>query len=288
MVFGGRSRLGRALFRRTSALRSIVRTPGDRLQGQTIVNDFSAIEPWMLEGSPSVIYTVGITRGSDSELDRVNADLAFATASTARNAGVPRFIYISSFSVYGECPMIGADSPARPVSGYGRSKWRAEQMLADLADRDFETISVRLPSLYDLSYGKLVQLISAWTRFRIFPGPVSHVQRSFMSFDNAAALILRLATADQSETTKATVAAADSAPFCFDRARQVVADATHRRIFCPRLPVLDAVLGATAPGLYSSLFQNSLLQSEYNAAGEIPSTLYADIAHIAQRTAGLP
>ena len=272
---------------RTTALRSIVRAPGDPSQGQTIVDDYSAIEPCMLEGSASVIYTVGTTRGSDTELDHVNADLAFATASAARTAGVRRFIYVSSFSVYGECAMIGADSPARPASGYGRSKWRAEQLLADLADPDFEPISVRLPSLYDLSYGKLVQLISAWTRFRIFPGPAAPVQRSFMSYDNAAALILGLATTNQSETTRAKVAAADSAPFSFDRARQVVADAAHRRIFCPRLPVVDAVIGATAPGLHASLFQNSLLQPECNAASELPSTLYADIAHIARRTAGL-
>lgn len=53
-------------------------------------------------------------------------------------AGVRRFVFSSSATVYGDPATvpIGEDAPTRPANPYGRSKWMVEQMLADLVASD--------------------------------------------------------------------------------------------------------------------------------------------------------
>jgi UDP-glucose 4-epimerase len=53
-------------------------------------------------------------------------------------AGVRRFVFSSSATVYGDPERVPIDESARisPTNPYGRSKWMVEQMLADLAASD--------------------------------------------------------------------------------------------------------------------------------------------------------
>jgi len=55
----------------------------------------------------------------------------------ARAAGITRFVFSSTASVYGEPESlpIREDSPKRPINPYGQSKWMTEQMLSTYADR---------------------------------------------------------------------------------------------------------------------------------------------------------
>lgn len=55
----------------------------------------------------------------------------------ARNAGITRFVFSSTASVYGipELLPITEDAPKQPINPYGQSKWMTEQMLSTFAER---------------------------------------------------------------------------------------------------------------------------------------------------------
>jgi UDP-glucose 4-epimerase len=283
IVIGGTSRMGAALRARAPELRSISRHPEPADGLATAVADYRGITPAMLTDADCVLHLVGTTRGTAAELDDANARLARDVASAARQAGVARFIYISSFSVYGACQAIDATTPTNPDSGYGRSKLRAEHLLSELRSANFTPSSIRLPSLYGRVDGKLHQLVTSWAKWRVFPKPSRPVERSFLSYDNAAQLLLNIRETEADEP----VAAADSEAFIFEKARQTIAAASERRIRLASIPFAEAAIAAGAPGLYASVFQSSVLASEANAARDLPSTLYRDIGAIAKRAAGL-
>lgn len=281
IIIGGTSRLGTALRVRMPGTRSISRQPdpGDDLA--TAVADYHAITPAMLANADCILHLIGTPRGSVAELDDANALLARSVAMAAREAGAARFVHVSSFSVYGAREAIDTTTPAHPDSDYGRSKWRAEQLLAELRSESFAPLSVRLPSLYGPADGKLHRLITAWTKWRIFPKPARRVERSFLSYDQAAQLLLAVAGTD----AHGSLAAADPCPFTFDEARRMIETASGRRIRLAPIPLADAAIAAIAPGLHASVFKSSLLAPEANAARDFTSTLYGDIAAMARQAA---
>ncbi len=78
---------------------------------------------------------------------RNNTCATLSLAQTCIEAGVPRFIFSSTASVYGEakvCP-CAEDLPPAPVSPYAASKWMSEQMLGDLglAHPGFRSVRLR-------------------------------------------------------------------------------------------------------------------------------------------------
>ncbi|MFQ5529386.1 MAG: NAD-dependent epimerase/dehydratase family protein, partial [Gemmatimonadota bacterium] len=71
----------------------------------------------------------GLTSAPDaSTYERVNAAGTRALAAAAGDAGVERFVYVSSLAAR------GPDDAKGPVSDYGRSKRSGEERLAELAD----------------------------------------------------------------------------------------------------------------------------------------------------------
>ncbi len=86
-------------------------------------------------------------------LRKVNVDGTRNLARQAANAGVQRFVFISSIKVNGEGTPLGQpytaeDQPA-PADPYGISKWEAEDALRQLADETgMELVIIRPPLVY--------------------------------------------------------------------------------------------------------------------------------------------
>jgi nucleoside-diphosphate-sugar epimerase len=82
----------------------------------------------------------------DPEITRaINARGSIALARIAKAAGVPRFLFSSSCSIYGKTDRrpLAEDDALNPVSVYAESKIVAEQGIAPLADQDFSPAYLR-------------------------------------------------------------------------------------------------------------------------------------------------
>lgn len=83
----------------------------------------------------------------------VNAHGAVHLGRVAKAAGVQRYLFSSSCSLYGAAgdEPVTEDAEFRPVTPYGQSKVMAEAGLADLADDDFSPTHLRNATAYGSS-----------------------------------------------------------------------------------------------------------------------------------------
>jgi nucleoside-diphosphate-sugar epimerase len=83
----------------------------------------------------------------------VNLDGTLHLARTAKEAGVPRFLFSSSCSLYGAAgsAAVTEDAELNPVTPYGETKILAERELAKLADDNFSPSYLRNATAYGAS-----------------------------------------------------------------------------------------------------------------------------------------
>jgi nucleoside-diphosphate-sugar epimerase len=83
----------------------------------------------------------------------VNLDGTMRLASAAKQAGVPRFLFSSSCSLYGAAgsAAVAEDGDMYPVTPYGESKVAAERELSRLADDNFSPTYLRNATAYGAS-----------------------------------------------------------------------------------------------------------------------------------------
>jgi len=126
-----------------------------------------------VEGFDAVVHLAAL---SNDPLGNLNADLTYyinhtATvefARLAREAGVERFLFASSCSLYGAAGSHNVDehAPFAPVSPYGRAKVLVEQDLHKLVDDTFSPVCLRNATVYGVSpalrLDVVVNNLSAW------------------------------------------------------------------------------------------------------------------------------
>ncbi|GAA2663249.1 SDR family oxidoreductase [Streptomyces lunalinharesii] len=84
----------------------------------------------------------------------INHHASVRLARLARDAGVQRFLYASTCSVYGAAgggELVTEDAPLRPVTPYAESKVRVEDDLHALADGDFSPVYLRNATAFGFS-----------------------------------------------------------------------------------------------------------------------------------------
>jgi nucleoside-diphosphate-sugar epimerase len=83
----------------------------------------------------------------------VNLEGTLALARAAKAAGVPRFVFASSCSLYGAAgsAAVAEDGAMLPVTPYGETKVAAEQGLSALADDEFSPTYLRNATAYGAS-----------------------------------------------------------------------------------------------------------------------------------------
>lgn len=107
-----------------------------------------------LAGCDAVIHLACISNDPSFELNpslgkSINFDAFEPLVRLSRDAGVRRFIYASSSSVYGvsEVENVTEDHPLRPLTDYSRFKAECEPILLDQQADDFTTLILRPATL---------------------------------------------------------------------------------------------------------------------------------------------
>jgi nucleoside-diphosphate-sugar epimerase len=121
--------------------------------------DVRDVRPADLEGFDAVVHLAALSNDPLGDFNPhwtygINHDGTIALARAAKEAGVRRFVFASSCSMYGaserDAP-LGEDAPLRPLTPYAESKVAAEQALAELAGDDFAPVSMRNATVYGVS-----------------------------------------------------------------------------------------------------------------------------------------
>jgi nucleoside-diphosphate-sugar epimerase len=132
-----------------------------------------------------------------AEFRKVNVEGTLVLAMQATQAGVKRFIFISSVKVNGEHtlfnkPFTEADM-ANPQDAYGMSKFESEQGLLRIAQQTgMEVVIIRPPLVYGAGVkANFASLLRAVKRGIPLPLGAIHNKRSFVYVGNLVSLILR-------------------------------------------------------------------------------------------------
>ena len=196
------------------------------------------------EGVDYVVHLAGLSNDPLGEFDEaltydINYKATMKLAECAKKAGVKRFAYASSQSVYGISDVSKAadeDSEKNPITAYAKTKWRCECELKELCSDDFVISYLRPATAYGASpnlrcdivfnafvayafTSKLIEIKSDGTPWR----PMSHIRDICAAF--AAVLeapaelvkneVFNVGTADNNYTVRQLAEAAQSAvPGC--------------------------------------------------------------------------
>ncbi len=126
---------------------------------RSIGRDVRDVKEWQLEGINAIIHLCALSNDPLGALhpqatDEINHRGTLYLADLARRAGVTRFLFSSSCSVYGASSptdILDESATFHPVTEYGRSKVDAEVGLAALADEHFSPVYLRNATAYGIS-----------------------------------------------------------------------------------------------------------------------------------------
>lgn len=126
---------------------------------KALAKDIRDIEVGDLEGFDAVVHLAALSNDPLGNLDgnctlEVNHVASVRLARMAKMAGVSRYLYASSCSLYGISQtesVLKEDAPFNPITPYGVSKVRTEEDVARLADANFSPVFFRNATAYGVS-----------------------------------------------------------------------------------------------------------------------------------------
>jgi nucleoside-diphosphate-sugar epimerase len=173
-----------------------------------LTKDVRDVKPQDLDGCDAVCHLAAISNDPMGELNRevtlsINRDGSFELARKAKQAGVGRYLFSGSCSVYGKGAKLDLDEsdPLNPLTAYAQSKIETEQLVAALADDGFSPAFLRNATAYgdspmlriDLVVNNLLGSVIAYNEIRIMSDgspwrPLIHcrdIARAFVAFIDA-------------------------------------------------------------------------------------------------------
>ncbi len=131
-----------------------------------LVKDTRRIEAQDLEGCDAVMHLAALSNDPMGAIDSsltlsVNRDASVRLARLAKQAGVPRFLFAASCSVYGKGEKLdlSEDDPLNPLTAYAQSKIDTEREVTRLADASFSPTFLRNATAYGQSRNLRIDLV---------------------------------------------------------------------------------------------------------------------------------
>jgi nucleoside-diphosphate-sugar epimerase len=173
-----------------------------------LAKDVRDVDARDLDGSDCVMHLAAISNDPMGDLDPritfdVNRDASIRLAEAAKRAGVPRFLFAGSCSIYGQGQKLDLDEadPLHPLTAYAKSKIDTERAVSRLADSTFSPAFLRNATAYghspmlriDLVVNNLLASALAYGEIRIQSDgspwrPLIHcrdIARAFAAFARA-------------------------------------------------------------------------------------------------------
>jgi nucleoside-diphosphate-sugar epimerase len=181
-------------------------------QAEVIEADVVDFDPAWLDGVEAVIHLAGLSNDPMADFSPrlnylYNAASVAIVAHAAKSAGVSRFVFASTCSVYGlnDSTEVDEDHPVSPCFPYAVSKVMAERALLCLTDERFRPIILRKGTVvgwsprmrYDLAANVMVK--TALTEKKIVVHNPS-LWRPFIDVKDVAVAYVRALDADPSLT----------------------------------------------------------------------------------------
>ncbi len=214
LVTGGTGFVGGALVRRLaddhgfSGVVAVVRRKAEPLPKrvrQLQVGDLLPTTDWSaaLQGVDALVHCAARVHLMQDDVDvpldayrLVNVQGSLKLASQAAQAGVRRFVFVSSIKVNGEATLRGesfsADDEPAPLDPYGVSKLEAEQGLRELeAQTGMEVVIIRPPLVYGPGVKANFASMMRWVA-RGVPLPLGAIRnsRSMVALNNLVDLLV--------------------------------------------------------------------------------------------------
>lgn len=145
------------------------------------LTDIRDVVPDDLARNDAIVHLAGICNDPLGELnpqltEAINGDATARLATAAVAAGVGRFVFSSTCSVYGWADPsrpVDEESACHPLTAYARSKLRAEATVLDLGSRQFTPVVLRSGSVFGPSPRLRTDLVvnglaaTAWASHRL-------------------------------------------------------------------------------------------------------------------------
>jgi nucleoside-diphosphate-sugar epimerase len=130
--------------------------PPDKVE--TLRVDLREVTPAHLKGFDAVIHLAALSNDPLGDLNRnitydINLHASVRLARAAKEAGVKRFLFSSSCSLYGAGSdgYLDENAAFNPVTAYGESKVRVEQEVSSMADASYTPVYLRNATAYGVS-----------------------------------------------------------------------------------------------------------------------------------------
>jgi len=217
--------------------------------------DFTDVD--MVIHCAALAHRTGAERPQADAFDEVNHRLTVTLAQKAKQAGVRRFIFVSTiYTIAGNPSPLTPDMPLAPRDDYGRAKAKAEAALLQMTG--IEVVIVRPVLVYGPdARANLRALMKLCDTALPLPFDLATNQRSFVSLENVARALTFLTTAQSDQVSGRIFHLAEPEP---RSTRELVSKARTAMGRPPRLlpiPALVMKLMLTLLGkkaLYEQLF----------------------------------
>ncbi|MBM4247845.1 MAG: SDR family oxidoreductase [Euryarchaeota archaeon] len=144
-----------------------------RPEYRSLEKDLRDVEAADLRGIDCIAHLAALSNDPMGEMDpaltdEINHQASMRLARLARKAGVGRFLYSSSCSIYGKSGGDFVDETAQqdPLTAYARSKVDTERDLRELADNSFSPVLLRNSTCFGLSprfrFDLVVNNLAGW------------------------------------------------------------------------------------------------------------------------------